>query len=142
MSIMTRAVAALVLLATLPSISLAQSADGKPPMALVAIYHVAPGKHVEFLKWMAAREAIDKEVGIPATQWYAHMDGDSWDYVGVGPKVSDEDSKKAEAAAKKKGLTVGMKAGIEFRALVSSHTDTFAVGPTTATELVEKATGK
>ena len=32
-------------------------------------HRIATGK-ARFLKWMAAREAIDKEVGIAATQWH------------------------------------------------------------------------
>lgn len=144
MSCIVRRFAALALLAALPSISFAQPADAKkePPASVVSIYRVAPGKQVEFLKWMAAREAVDKDLGLAATQWYAHQNGDSWDYVGIGPRLSDEDDKKADAAAKSKGLTVGFKAGIEFRALIASHTDTFAIGPVTAAELVKMAAGK
>ena len=143
MSLIIRAFAAFVFLAAVPSISLAQTdAKKESPVSIVSIYRVAPGKHVEFLKWMAAREAADKDAGLPATQWYAHTDGDSWDYVGIAPKLSDEDSKKADAAAKSKGLTIGFKANIEFRTLIASHTDTFAIGPVTAAELVKMATGK
>ena len=54
---------------------------------VVAIYHIAPGKQLDFLKWMAAREAIDREVGVGATQWYAHINGDSWDYVAISPDL-------------------------------------------------------
>jgi hypothetical protein len=46
---------------------------------------VAPGKHLDFLKWLAETEAIAKEAGVPASQLYAHTDGDSWDYLNVGP---------------------------------------------------------
>src|ERR1700747_3430292 len=70
----------------LPQWSRAADAPGK---AIVALYRVAPGKHLEFLKWMAAREAVDREAGVPATQWYMHTNGDSWDFVAIGPALSD-----------------------------------------------------
>ena len=122
----------------MPQWSRAADAPGK---AIVALYRVAPGKHLEFLKWMAAREAVDKEAGVPATQWYMHTNGDSWDFVAIGPALSDAQQDKVEALAKKKGLTTGMQASLEFRQFVSSHTDTFVNGPTSATQLVHEAQG-
>lgn len=115
-------------------------AQQRPATAMVSIYRVAPGKHLEFLQWMAAREAIDSEVGIPATQWYAHMSGDGWDYVAISPDLDDAASDKVDAAARKRGLAVGPKAGLEFRQLMASHSDTVVAGPMTATQLVDNAT--
>ena len=129
---------AIALVCALPALA---DPPKEPPTAMVAIYHVAPGKHVDFLKWMAAREAVGKEAGLPAVQWYAHMDGDSWDYVAIAPKLSDADTKKAdELAKKKKGLKVGPMGGIEFRALIASHTDTVAAGPLSAAEILKAVT--
>lgn len=116
-------------------------AQQRPETATVSIYRVAPGKHLEFLKWMAAREALDSETGVPATQWYAHMSGDSWDYVAIGPDLDDATSDKVDAAARKRGLTVGTKAGLEFRQLMGWHSDTLVAGPMTATQLVDSASG-
>ena len=107
----------------------------EPGKALIGIYHVAPGKHVEFLKWMAARDAVDKAAGVPQAQWYAHTDGDSWDYLAVGPVLSAEQQKKVDDASRAKGLSIGAKASVEFRQFITSHTDTNVVGPMTATEL-------
>ena len=111
----------------------------KPPRAVISIYHIAPGRQVDFLKWLAAREAVDKEVGIAGTQIYVHVDGDSWDYLSVGPATTDEQDSKLEEAMKKHGLTTGFKQSLEIRQFLASHTDTFAVGPVTAAELVEQA---
>ena len=36
-----------------------------------------------------------------------------------------------DAAAKKMGMAAGPAASIEFRKYISSHTDTFAIGPVT-----------
>jgi len=115
--------------------------DNKEPgTVIISIYHVAPGKHLEFLKWMAARDAASKEAGVGDTQWYAHVDGDSWDYVGISPTTTDAQDKKVDEVSTKMGMTTGFKAGLEFRTMISSHTDTVARGPTTAAALVEAAT--
>jgi|SoiMethySBSTD1v2_1073268.scaffolds.fasta_scaffold69335_2 hypothetical protein len=132
-------VAILSMLVVAPGV--AQQAATPPGRATISLYRVAPGKHVEFLKWLAAREAIDKEIGAPPTQMYAHIDGDAWDYVAITPQLEGaaqaELDKKQEAAAKKKGLTTGPKQGIEIRQFVSWHTDTFVAGPLTAAQMVE-----
>ncbi len=117
-------------------------AQDPPPKSVVSLYRIAPGKHVDFLKWMAAREAIDKEAGVAATQWYVHLTGDSWDFVAIAPDVDDATSDKLDALARERGLKVGPMASVEFRTMVASHTDTIAVGPTTAAHLLEAVTGK
>jgi hypothetical protein len=109
------------------------------PKALVSLYRVAPGQHLAFLRWMAAREAADREAGIPATQWYAHLNGDSWDYVAIAPDLDDATQDKADAAEAKRGLKTGMKASLEFRQMIAVHTDTFVAGPYTAQQLVDAA---
>jgi hypothetical protein len=110
-----------------------------PPRARISIYHVAPGRQLDFLKWMAAQEEVAKEAGIPAVQLYAHLDGDSWDYLGIGPVTTPEQDKRADEVAARKGLKTGLPAALEFRALLASHTDTFVAGPISAGELVAQA---
>jgi hypothetical protein len=113
---------------------------------LIAIYHVAPGQHLEFLKWQAAREAIAAEAGAAPTQWYRHTDGDSWDFISISeePAPSQQEAldAKMEQLAKQKGLTTGFAASLEFRKFISSHTDTFAQGPFSAQEMVQQASGR
>jgi len=116
-----------------------QGQQPMPKRALVAIYHIAPGKHLDFLKWQAQRGAIATAAGLPATQWYRHTDGDSWDFVSIGPVTTEEQDQKVDALARQRGLTSGFAASLEFRQLVSSHTDTFTEGPLTAAELVSMA---
>ncbi len=128
--------AVLVLAIAVPLLQ-AQMNTNQPPKALVATFQVAPGKHLEFLKWQAANDAINKEAGLPATQWYAHTDGASWDYLSIGPALTDEQQNKVDEISKKKGVLTGFKAGLKFREFVSSHTDTFVVGPVSAADLVE-----
>jgi cellobiose-specific phosphotransferase system component IIB len=111
----------------------------EPGKAIVSIYRIAPGKHVDFLKWMAAREALSKEAGVGATQWYVHTDGDSWDYVLIAPQTTPEQDKKLDALAAKAGLTGGYASALELRQYMASHTDTMAMGPMSAAEIVAMA---
>jgi hypothetical protein len=111
-----------------------------PGRARITIYHIVPGRHLDFLKWMAAQDEVAREAGIPTVQLYAHVDGDSWDYVGLAPVTTPEQDKKLDDIAAKKGLKIGVPASLEFRQLVASHTDTFAAGPMSAAELVAQAT--
>lgn len=119
----------------LPQAASAQNAGHE---AIVSIYRVAPGKQADFLKWMAARDAVDREAGVPSTQWYVHLDGDSWDYVGIAPNSDSATSDKIDALARKRGLKVGFAGGLELRTMMASHTDTISAGPYTATELVQR----
>lgn len=107
----------------------------------IGIFHVAPGKHLDFLRWQAEREALAKEAGAPPTQWYVHTDGDSWDFVSIVRDLDDPQDQaalddKIEKLARGKGLTTSFAAALEFRQFVASHTDTEARGPFTAQELV------
>jgi hypothetical protein len=118
----------------------------EPGRYRIAIYNVSPGKHLAFLKWEAQQEAIAKEAGAPPTMWFRHNDGASWDYVAierVGTGAQEEElGKKTDAIAKAKGLSTGAANQLEFRALISTHTDTYAMGPMTAEELVKEAEKK
>jgi hypothetical protein len=114
-------------------------AEMKMPTALIAIYRIAPGKQLEFLKWIADTEAIAKEAGVPASQFYAHTEGDSWDYIQVSPDLSEAQQAKVDEVAKKHGRKTGFAASLEFRTMVASHTDTMVIGPVAASDLVAAA---
>jgi hypothetical protein len=127
-------------LACAASLSFAVPASAQePPRAVVSIYRPAPGKQLDFLKWMAAREAVAREAGIPAQQWYAHISGDSWDFLVIGPDLDDAASDKVDALERKRGLKVGPAASLEFREVMAWHTDTLAAGPMTAAQLIDAA---
>jgi hypothetical protein len=111
----------------------------EPGRARISIYRVAPGRHLDVLKWLAAREEIAKEAGLPPTQLFAHTDGDSWDYLLIWPITTAEQERRLDEAAGRKGLKTGFAAALEFRELLASHTDTFVNGPMTAAELVAAA---
>ena len=114
----------------------------EPGRARISIYRVAPGRHLDLLKWLAAREDVAREAGVPPTQLYAHNDGDSWDYLLIWPITTAEQDRKLDEVAARKGLKTGFPASLEFRQMLASHTDTFASGPMTAAELVVLAGAK
>jgi hypothetical protein len=115
----------------------------QPGRHIISVYHVAPGKQLQFLKWQAGQEELAKEAGAPPTKWYRHLDGASWDYISIqrvgDPAQEEETGKKMEALAKKRGVATGVAAWLEFRSFIDSHTDTYATGPMTAQELVNEA---
>lgn len=136
-----------IVVASAPSTGLAQAAAMKqasvnPPVMIVSIYRIATGKQLDFLKYMAQLDAVSKEVGIPAQQLYAHLDGDSWDYVSIRAATTDAEDNKLDAVSKTRGLPRGFAAGLKIREFVSSHTDTYSRGPTTAADLVAAAERK
>ncbi len=110
-----------------------------PGRARVTIYRIAPGRQLDFLKWMATQDEVAKEAGFAAVQLYTHINGDDWDFIGIAPVTTPEQDRIADEIAARKGLKTGLPASIEFRDLVTSHTDTFAAGPMTAAELVAQA---
>jgi hypothetical protein len=95
---------------------------------------------------MAESEAVDKEAGAPATQWYAHHNGAGWDYISIAPvgtpSQQEAMDKKVDELRKKKGLPTGMAASLKFRQFIGSHSDTYAGGPFSAAELVKMAESK
>ncbi len=136
----------LLVLAGLVVHSQAPPPKHEPGRYLINIYNASAGKHLAFLNWMAQQEAIAKEAGAPPTMWFRHLDGASWDYIAIAPvgtgAQEEELGKKTDAIAKAKGLPTGAAAQLEFRALLSTHTDTYAAGPMTAEELVKEAQKK
>jgi hypothetical protein len=107
--------------------------------ARVSLYRVAPGQQLAFLKWLAAREDVAKEAGIPAGQLYAHLDGDSWDYLLMAPVTSPEQDKRFDEIAAKREVKTGFAASLQFRDFLTFHSDTLVSGPLTATELLAEA---
>ncbi len=115
------------------------SAEDEAGEYVVTLYQAAPGKQLELLKWLAELDAIGAEVGLPPVKIFAHMNGDSWDYLAISSAGTDEQDAAFEEAAKKHGRKVGFAAGLKLRSMIHTHTDTFVWGPTTAAELVEAA---
>jgi len=111
----------------------ATPAAAEPGRAIIGIYHVAPGKQLDFLKWLDQQDRLAAAAGIAKGQLYAHTDGDSWDYLVINPVTTEAQDAAMDAAAKKMGVNM-MRGGLELRKYLSSHTDTFVRGPMTAAE--------
>jgi hypothetical protein len=111
-------------------------------VSIVSLYRVAPGQHLAFLQWMATNEAAATQAGVSASQWYAHMNGDAWDYLVIAPETTDEQDAAVDAALQAQGRATGPAGGIEFRRYMAWHTDTFVAGPRTAAELLAAVGGE
>jgi len=111
-------------------------APASPPRSVVSIYRAAPGQQESLLRWLAAQDRASQAAGLPAGQIYIHTDGDSWDYVGVSPMTTPAQDDAVDAAARKMGMAVGPRRGLELRKLISIHTDTYTIGPITADQAV------
>jgi hypothetical protein len=108
------------------------------PEHIVSLYRAAPGQQVALLKWIARQDQASQAAGLPATQIYVHISGDSWDYMVINPVTTKEQDDAVEAAAKKMGIASGPRASIEFRTMIASHTDTTTRGPTTAAQILAR----
>jgi hypothetical protein len=104
--------------------------------SLVSIYHVAPGQHIAFLKWLDQQDQMSAAAGIAKGQLYAHTDGDSWDYVVVYPVNTEAQDAAFDAVATKAGRNPA-RAGLDLRKYITSHTDTFTRGPMSASDYLK-----
>ena len=120
------------------SIVYAQASPPPPPRAIVSVYHAVPGHQEALLNWLAQQDRVAAAAGVAPMQLYAHTDGDSWDYMGIGPVTTEAQDDAMDAAARRMGLQTGPRAGLELRKHIQSHTDTFTVGPMTATQLLQR----
>lgn len=101
--------------------------------AIIAIYHVAPGEHVNFLKWLDRQDRIAIAANVPRGQFYAHTDGDSWDYLVINPVTTPAQDAAMAEVGKRMGVNT-MRGGIELRKYINSHTDTYVRGPMSAAD--------
>ena len=135
-SVMKYAAAAAAGAIAATSIAFAQTAS--PPRAIISIYHAAPGHQQALLEWLAQQDRVAAAAGVASSQIYAHTDGDSWDYLMIAPVTTDAQDQALDAAAAKMGLPAGPKVGLELRKHIQSHTDTFVVGPMTASQMLDR----
>jgi hypothetical protein len=117
---------------TAPATTAAEAAD--LPESSVEIFRIAPGQHEAFLKLLADTEAAKVQVGMQPDQLYIHQDGASWDFVLIKAKGQDPAKWKQVAdILHAKGHPSGPDYFFMIRKMIAEHTDTSAIGPTTAT---------
>jgi len=106
---------------------------------VIEIYRIAPGQHVAFLKMVALFDEANRMAGVPPRELYVHSDGASWDFLFIQPaELTPEQSKAVSEALKKLKAPSGPKFFAEYRAFIAEHTDTFAEGPITAKEWLDR----
>jgi hypothetical protein len=113
-------------------------APAATPRAIVSLYHAAPGQQEALLRWFAQQDRIATAAGIAPMQLYIHTDGDSWDYMGINPVTTEAQDQALDAAARKLGLQNGPRVPLELRKYITSHTDTFTIGPISAEQAVAR----
>jgi hypothetical protein len=104
------------------------------PESSVEIFRIAPGQHEAFLKLLAETESVMAQVGLPPNQLYIHEDGANWDFVLI--KQVGQDKAKWKIASEmlhKMGQPSGPDYFFNIRKMIADHTDTTAIGPTSAT---------
>lgn len=124
--------------AAAPALAAAPAAE--PGKVLIEIYRIAPGKHKDFLKLIDQYDEANRLAGLPPRQLFVHQDGAEWDFILIQPAETPKG--KAEAlseASKRVGLPSGADGFFEIRRFIASHSDTFALGPTTAKDFLAKA---
>ena len=117
-----------------PLVRGAEPASAPIPKASIEVFHIAPGQHEAFLKMLMQIEELSVQVGLEPSQLYIHDSGASWDFILIKPQNQDE--KKMAALFQKlseANLPSGPDYFFESRKMFSSHEDTVALGPTTAT---------
>lgn len=107
--------------------------EDEAPATQIEIYRIAPGQHEAFLKEIARYDEANRMAGVPARQLYVHSDGADWDFILIQPAKYPPDNQAAlDKAWKQLGLPSGADFFLNFRRFIAEHTDTAAIGPTTA----------
>ena len=104
-----------------------------PPRTMIEIYKIAPGQHEAFLKEIARYDEANRLAGVPPRQLYVHSDGADWDFILIQPDEYPPEKQAAlDKAWKQLGLPTGADFFLNYRRFVADHTDTVAIGPTSA----------
>ena len=107
--------------------------SGRGAATMIEIYKIAPGQHEAFLKEIARYDEANRLAGVPPRQLYVHSDGADWDFILIQP---DEYPPEKQAALDKAWKQLGLPSGADFflnyRRFIADHTDTVAIGPTSA----------
>lgn len=100
---------------------------------MIEIYRIAPGQHEAFLKEIARYDEANRLAGVPPRQLYVHSDGANWDFILIQPDEYPPDKQAAlDKAWKQLGLPSGADFFLSYRRFIAEHTDTVAIGPTSA----------
>jgi len=116
-------------------------AGAGPTSASVAIeiYRIAPGQQEAFLKFVALCDQVNIAAGVAPRQLYVHQDGASWDFLFIQPEdYTPAQDAALRAAGQRLRLPTGANFFFEIRRYIAEHTDTAALGPTTAADYLAR----
>lgn len=102
----------------------------------VAIYKVVPGKHVEFLEWMAAWDEVFTEIGLAQPVWYRTVRGGNFDFIVFYPTWDPSKEEEMERVGKERGLEIGFGWDVRHWSYLDVRTNTTMTGPLTPAELL------
>lgn len=139
---MRASLAALALAAAMLTGPALAAAPPRPPLPEVAIeiYRIAPGQHQAFLALIARFDEANLKAGLPARQLYVHQDGGDWDFIFIQPEHTPADKAKALGEAlHEMGTPSDADFFFEVRKFIAEHSDTAALGPTTAADWLARA---
>lgn len=108
--------------------AIAQSLDDS---TIITLYKIKGDRYMDALRFMAMREKVAAEAGLPADVFYFHEQGAGWTMIQISQPWPDDAMEKMEAAGKK--LNIPKPAPGAFMAMINDHEDVIVSGPTTAT---------
>lgn len=109
------------------------------PRQQIEIYRIAPGEHAAFIRFVALCDEANRLAGLPPRQLYVHQDGAAWDFLLIQPAdETPEQARALEAAWQRLKLPEGAKFFVAIRKFMLEHSDTVAIGPTTAAEWLKQ----
>ena len=117
--------------------------DTPAPRMMIEIYKIAPGQHEAFLREIARYDEANRLAGVPPRQLYVHSDGADWDFILIQPNEYPAGKQAAlDKAWKQLGLPSGADFFLNFRRYIADHSDTVAIGPTSASAYLGTRTAK
>jgi hypothetical protein len=119
------------------------SSEEQWPVAWIEIFKLAPGKHEEFVRFIAQSDEIGAIGGLPPTQLYFHENGAEFDVILLKPVINIQPTAEQEAAMERRSIELGVPTGgpayfVRIRSFVASHSDTKTIGPISAAQWLSK----
>ena len=133
----SRRLALLVLCVAIATASYSLQSEPTAKFQTVAIYKVVPGKHVEFLEWMAAWDEVFEEIGLEQPVWYRTVRGGNFDFIVFYPTWDPSKEQEMERVGKERGLQIGFGWDVRHWSYLDTRTNTLMTGPLTPAELLE-----
>ena len=103
----------------------------------ISLYKIVPGKHLEFIQWMAAWDEVYAEIDLEQPIWYRNISGDTWDFLVIYPPFDHAKEDEMEEVGKGRGLAIGFAWKLKHWEFMAESSGTLVQGPTTPAELLK-----